>query len=106
MPACVEGESHCPADRHRAYNLWSMSVIEIRNLQKSYRVYQKQEGLWAAFAGLFNRQYREVQAVRGIDLDGRAGRIRRLSRAQRRRQDDDAQAALRRDQSHRAARPA
>jgi ABC-2 type transport system ATP-binding protein len=51
-----------------AYNLWSMSVIEIRKLQKSYRVYQKQEGLWAAFAGLFNRQYREVQAVRGIDL--------------------------------------
>jgi ABC-2 type transport system ATP-binding protein len=45
-----------------------MSVIEIHNLRKSYRVYQKQEGLWAAFTGLFNRQYREVQAVRGIDL--------------------------------------
>jgi ABC-2 type transport system ATP-binding protein len=59
--------------RHRAYNLWSMSVIEIRNLQKSYRVYQKQEGLWAAFAGLFNRQYREVHAVRGIDLDVEQG---------------------------------
>jgi ABC-2 type transport system ATP-binding protein len=50
-----------------------MSVIEIRNLQKSYRVYQKQEGLWAAFAGLFNRQYREVHAVRGIDLDVEQG---------------------------------
>jgi ABC-2 type transport system ATP-binding protein len=45
-----------------------MSVIEIRGLQKSYRVYQKKEGLRAAFAGLFQRQYREVLAVRGIDL--------------------------------------
>jgi ABC-2 type transport system ATP-binding protein len=50
-----------------------MAVIEIRNLQKSYRVYQKQEGLWAAFRGLVDRKYREVQAVRGIDLDVEAG---------------------------------
>jgi ABC-2 type transport system ATP-binding protein len=48
-------------------------VIEICNLQKSYRVYQKQEGLWAAFTGLFNRQYRDVHAVRGIDLDVEQG---------------------------------
>jgi ABC-2 type transport system ATP-binding protein len=46
-----------------------MSVIEIRGLEKSYRVYQKQEGLRAAVRGLFNRQYRDVRAVRGIDLD-------------------------------------
>jgi ABC-2 type transport system ATP-binding protein len=46
-----------------------MSVIEIRGLKKSYRVYQKKEGLGAAFRGLFRREYREVQAVRGIDLD-------------------------------------
>jgi ABC-2 type transport system ATP-binding protein len=46
-----------------------MSVIEIRGLKKSYRVYQKKEGLAAAFRGLFRREYREVQAVRGIDLD-------------------------------------
>jgi ABC-2 type transport system ATP-binding protein len=46
-----------------------MSVIEIRGLKKSYRVYQKKEGLRAAFRGLFRREYREVQAVRGIDLD-------------------------------------
>ncbi len=45
-----------------------MSVIEIRGLKKSYRVYQKKEGLRAAFAGLVNRQYRDVVAVRGIDL--------------------------------------
>src|SRR6202049_3113133 len=50
-----------------------MSVIEIRNLQKSYRVYQKQEGLWAGFTGLFNRPYTEVHAGRGIDLDVEQG---------------------------------
>src|SRR4051812_5997634 len=46
-----------------------MSVIEIRGLQKSYRVYHKKEGLGAAMRGLFRREYREVKAVRGIDLD-------------------------------------
>jgi ABC-2 type transport system ATP-binding protein len=50
-----------------------MAVIEIRNLEKSYRVYQKQEGLGAAFRGLFSRKHRDVQAVRGIDLAVEAG---------------------------------
>jgi ABC-2 type transport system ATP-binding protein len=50
-----------------------MSVIEIRGLRKSYRVYQKKEGLWAAVTGLVNRQYRDVHAVRGIDLDVEPG---------------------------------
>jgi ABC-2 type transport system ATP-binding protein len=45
-----------------------MSTIEIEGLSKSYRVYQKQEGLRASIAGLFRRQYRTVQAVRAIDL--------------------------------------
>ena len=45
-----------------------MSIIEIENLSKSYRVYQKQEGVFAAVSGLFNRTYREVHAVRNIDL--------------------------------------
>jgi ABC-2 type transport system ATP-binding protein len=46
-----------------------MSVIEIRGLKKSYRVYQKKEGLRAALGGLFGREYKEVEAVRGIDLN-------------------------------------
>src|SRR6476620_6458586 len=50
-----------------------MSVIEIRGLKKSYRVYQKKEGLAAAMRGLFHREYREVEAVRGIDLDVEQG---------------------------------
>src|SRR5262245_30982413 len=45
-----------------------MSVIEIRGLEKSYRVYQKKEGLRSALLGLFHREYRDVLAVRGIDL--------------------------------------
>lgn len=45
-----------------------MAIIEIEGLTKSYQVYQKKEGLLASFSGLFRRDYREVQAVRGIDL--------------------------------------
>jgi len=45
-----------------------MATIEIQALTKSYRVYQKKEGLKAAVTGLFRREYRLVEAVRGIDL--------------------------------------
>jgi ABC-2 type transport system ATP-binding protein len=45
-----------------------MATIEIRRLAKSYRVYQKQEGLVASLRGLLRRQYRTVEAVREIDL--------------------------------------
>ena len=45
-----------------------MAIIEIQGLRKAYRVYQKREGLGAALRGLFHRSYREVEAVRGIDL--------------------------------------
>ena len=50
-----------------------MPIIEIKNLIKSYRVYQMQEGVWASITGLFNRSYREVQAVKGINLQVEAG---------------------------------
>jgi ABC-2 type transport system ATP-binding protein len=50
-----------------------MAIIEIEGLAKSYRVYQKREGLRAAIAGLFRRQYRTVEAVRGIDLSVERG---------------------------------
>ena len=45
-----------------------MAVIEIAGLSKSYRVYQKSEGLRASIGGLFHRRHRLVEAVRGIDL--------------------------------------
>jgi ABC-2 type transport system ATP-binding protein len=56
----------------RFYNRF-MPVIEISGLAKSYRVYQKHEGLLAAVRGLFRREYKDVQAVRGIDLAVDAG---------------------------------
>lgn len=62
--------SHLPLVR---YNLPSMNAIKIRGLRKSYRVYQKNEGLWASLTGLFNREYRDVEAVKGIDLDVEQG---------------------------------
>jgi ABC-2 type transport system ATP-binding protein len=45
-----------------------MPVIEIQGLSKSYRVYQKREGLLASVRGLLRRQYRFIEAVRSIDL--------------------------------------
>jgi ABC-2 type transport system ATP-binding protein len=45
-----------------------MPVIDIQGLSKSYRVYQKKEGLLASVRGLFRRQYRLIEAVRAIDL--------------------------------------
>jgi len=45
-----------------------MTVIELEGLSKSYRVYQKKEGLRASIRGLFRRQYRQIEAVRAIDL--------------------------------------
>ncbi|MBI3837621.1 MAG: ATP-binding cassette domain-containing protein [Planctomycetia bacterium] len=50
-----------------------MAIIEIEGLAKSYRVYQKQEGLLASVKGLFRRAYRDVEALRGIDLRVESG---------------------------------
>ena len=50
-----------------------MPVIEIKNLRKSYRVYQKREGVLASIKGLFHREYREVHAVKGINLEVEQG---------------------------------
>ena len=45
-----------------------MSIIQIQNLAKSYRVYQKKEGLREAFRGLFRREYKTVEAVKNVSL--------------------------------------
>lgn len=50
-----------------------MGVIEIKGLSKSYRVYQKPEGLAASIRGLFRRDYRTIEAVRAIDLSVEPG---------------------------------
>ena len=45
-----------------------MSIIQIDQLTKSYRVYQKKEGLLESVRGLFHRDYQTIEAVRGISL--------------------------------------
>ena len=50
-----------------------MAIIEIKNLVKTYRVYQKQEGIGASIRGLFHREYREVRAVQDINLSVEEG---------------------------------
>ncbi|HWL08306.1 MAG TPA: ATP-binding cassette domain-containing protein [Planctomicrobium sp.] len=45
-----------------------MSAIVVENLCKTYRVYKKQEGLWASFSGLFRRSYNIVNAVRDVSF--------------------------------------
>lgn len=56
-----------PVVRSGSYNL-CMSIIEINDLCKSYRVYQKKEGLWQSVRGLFRREYRDVLAVQNVNL--------------------------------------
>ena len=56
-----------------SYNPTTMAIIEIEKLSKSYRVYQKQEGLLAAIRGLWHREYRDVHAVQAIDLQVEQG---------------------------------
>ncbi len=62
-----------PRLRPAVYNRTLMAIIEIQGLAKSYRTYQKQEGLLASVRGLFKREYRDVEAVRGINLQVEAG---------------------------------
>jgi ABC-2 type transport system ATP-binding protein len=50
-----------------------MPIIEVRELTKSYRVFKKREGLMESVRGLFHREYTEVQAVRGINLEVEQG---------------------------------
>ncbi|MDG3004071.1 ABC transporter ATP-binding protein [Paludisphaera mucosa] len=40
-----------------------MPIIEVEDLTKTYRVFQKNEGLLGALRGLYRREYKEVKAV-------------------------------------------
>src|SRR5688500_2970975 len=52
-----------------------MPIIEAEGLSKTYRVYQKKEGLWGAFRGLFKREYKEVRAVEQVTFQIEPGEI-------------------------------
>jgi ABC-2 type transport system ATP-binding protein len=45
-----------------------MAIIEAVGLTKTYRVFQKKEGVLGALRGLYRREYREVTAVDGISF--------------------------------------
>lgn len=43
-------------------------VIQVDNLNRTYRVYRKREGLLSSFTGLFHREFDEVHAVRDVSF--------------------------------------
>ncbi|MEW4570877.1 ATP-binding cassette domain-containing protein [Tautonia sp. JC769] len=45
-----------------------MPIVEAEDLTKTYRVFQKRDGLAGAVRGLFRREYREVKAVESISF--------------------------------------
>src|SRR3954451_2796802 len=46
----------------------AMPIIEANGLSKTYRVFQKKEGLLGSIRGLYRRQYKEVRAVDGVSF--------------------------------------
>ena len=52
-----------------------MAIIEAAGLTKTYRVYQKKEGLLGALRGLFQREYKEVKAVENVSFTIEPGEI-------------------------------
>jgi ABC-2 type transport system ATP-binding protein len=52
-----------------------MPIIDAVGLTKTYRVYQKQEGLLGAVRGLFRREYKEVRAVEQVSFSIAPGEI-------------------------------
>src|SRR5215213_6514545 len=52
-----------------------MPIIAARGLAKTYRVYQKKEGLLGAVHGLFRREYKEVKAVDDVSFEIEPGEI-------------------------------
>jgi ABC-2 type transport system ATP-binding protein len=50
-------------------------AILTRGLRKTYRVFEKKPGLGGAIRGLFQRQYKDVSAVDGVDLEIAPGEL-------------------------------
>lgn len=52
-----------------------MEVIRVDNLQKEYKIYNKQEGLKGSIKGMLKRDYRTVRAVDDISLGIKRGEM-------------------------------
>lgn len=53
-------------------------IIRIDNMKKVYKVHHREEGFWNSFKSVFNRKYKQVEAVSGINLQVNKGEIRGL----------------------------
>ena len=69
-------------------------IVEVHGLRKTYRVHERQSGLGATLRSLFNRTFKEVEAVAGIDVSIERQRGRRFPRPERGGEDDDAEDAV------------
>lgn len=52
-----------------------MPIIEADGLTKTYRVFQKKEGVLGALRGLYHREYKEVRAVEGVSFSIEPGEM-------------------------------
>ncbi len=52
-----------------------MSVIRVKNLEKTFRIAIRQPGLWGAVSGLFNRQYKTVKALEDVSFSIEPGEL-------------------------------
>ncbi|GAB4149050.1 MAG: ATP-binding cassette domain-containing protein [Patescibacteria group bacterium] len=50
-------------------------IIQVQDLQKTFKVYNKAKGLKASLQGLFYRQYRNVEAVQNISFEIQEGEM-------------------------------
>jgi ABC-2 type transport system ATP-binding protein len=52
-----------------------MPIIEADGLTKTYRVFQKKEGILGAIRGLYQREYKDVRAVEGVSFSIEPGEM-------------------------------
>ncbi len=52
-----------------------LSVVSVRDLEMTFRAPVREEGLGAAVRSLFRREYRDVEAVRGVSFELDAGEV-------------------------------
>lgn len=50
-------------------------VIHTKALRREFRVHKKEPGLWGSVSSLFNRTYKTVEAVKGIDISINKGEL-------------------------------
>ncbi len=63
------------ADRHSCGEESVLSIVTVRDLRMTFRAPVREEGLGAAVRSLFRREYRDVEAVRGISFELEAGEV-------------------------------